>query len=127
MADLRKITELDLIESVENVDGVSIIANDNGQAKQIPASLLGGLSGSGGVVCYYVTYGQSNIYVDEELTTTVKRSEMKEAMLNKQVALIDVANLYDDHKVTFATRYVPYNYVTANIYDSYGSNYKVDN
>lgn len=126
MADLRKITELDVIDSVENVEGVSIIANDNGQAKQIPASLLGGLSGGGGTICYYVAYGNMNIYTDESLTTPVKRNELKEAMLANNVALITANHMFDDDKITYASRYIPYNYTTADVYDTYGSKYQVN-
>ena len=124
MADLRKITELDAIESLDNTEGLSIIANDNGQAKQIPASLLGGLSG-GGSVCYYVSYGSTNIYADRERTTVVKADEFKEAMINSHVVFIEPDKWNGEDQITLPANYTPYNATTINVYSSNSQLYQL--
>lgn len=74
MENLRKITELDVIESLENTEGLSIIANDNGQAKQIPASLLGGLSGGGGGVFIIDEKSSEFSYTDTNYGNKIKEA-----------------------------------------------------
>lgn len=83
MANLKNITELPLAESAE---GLNLIVNDNGAAKQIPASAVGG---NGGVFVMDMT-----TLTPPDLTNTDYGNTVKEALLNGRTVLQYDGNYY---------------------------------
>lgn len=77
MANLKNITELPLAESAE---GLNLIVNDNGAAKQIPASAVGGNSG--------VFVMDLTTLTPPDFRNTDYGNTVKEALLNGQIVFV---------------------------------------
>ena len=78
MVNLKNITELPLAESVNNLN---LIVNDNGSAKQIAASALGGVQLDGNSV--YVIDSEAYTYGDDALDAILKGKQILIKVPNK--------------------------------------------
>lgn len=78
MTNLKSIVELPLAESVNNLN---LIVNDNGSAKQIPASALGGVQLDGNSV--YVIDSEAYTYGDDALDAILKGKQILIKVPNK--------------------------------------------
>lgn len=79
MANLKSIVELPLVESVDNLN---LIVNDDGSAKQIPASALGGVQLLDGNSVYVID-SEAYTYGDDALDAILKGKQILIKVPNK--------------------------------------------
>lgn len=77
MANLKNITDVPVVESAE---GLNLIVNDNGAAKQVPANLVGGTQNT---FIIDITNLTPDNFMDAAYGNTVK-----EALLNGQIVFV---------------------------------------
>lgn len=86
MANLKNITELPLAESA---DGLNLIVNDNGAAKQIAASAVG----NGGGLIFEVGDGEYSQTGPTSYTITKNYDALYEAVMSGKIVYISIAGV----------------------------------